>query len=93
MCHSARLAQRNLPAKHESARKGLNKKSAAKEGRNILEISIFKVSIIKWIFFRNKKTAILTEKGEKVRTTANLVENSRTLSQKNEASYRDNHAR
>ena len=67
-----------------------DKKSASKEGRIILEISIFKISIVKWIFFRNTKTAILTEK---VRTTANIVEKSRTLRQKNEASYRDNHAR
>ena len=39
VCHSARLAQRNLPAGQKKTTKGLsNKKSAAKEGRNIPEV-------------------------------------------------------
>ena len=44
-------------------------------------------------FSEIRKTAILTEKGEKIRTTANIVKNSCTSTRESEASYRDNHAR
>ena len=43
MCHSARLAQRNLSAGQKKTTKGLSKKkSAAREGRNILEFLFLK---------------------------------------------------
>ena len=89
---------------HELERKGLNsEKKARKKGRNILEdfdppskifwkegrniLSKFRLS--NGYFSEIRKTAILTEKAEKNRTTANLVKNSHTRTRKNEASYRD----
>ena len=94
MCHSARLAQRNLPAKHKLARKGLNdKKVLRRRVEKFWKFLFSKFRFSSGYFSETQKTAILTEKGEKVRTTANLVENSRPLTEKKEASYRDNHAR
>ena len=42
MCHSAKLAQRNLSTKHESERKGLNsKKVLERKGSKYREIFFF----------------------------------------------------
>ena len=53
------------------------RKSAAKEGREILKISNLKYSIVKWNFLRNTKNGHFDRKVEKRRTTAKIVENSR----------------
>ena len=95
MCHSARLAQRNLPAKHKKTIKGLNdKKKAAKEDRNILEVFFSsKLRLSNEYFSEIPKTAILPEKGGKVRTTANIVKTVARERQKHKVSYLDDHAR
>ena len=41
VCHSARLAQRNLPTKHELERKGLNSEKCLKGGSKYSEFQNF----------------------------------------------------
>ena len=54
VCHSARLAQRNLPAGQKLMTKGLsNKKSDAMEGLDVPKI--FKISIDGPVCLRNTK--------------------------------------
>ena len=68
--HSARLAQRHLPAKHELRRKGLNNEKVLER-----RVEMFQISINQQVFLRNTKNG---HKIEKNRTTANIVKNGRT---------------
>ena len=74
MCHSARLAQRNPPAKHELAKKSLNDEKELKRRVEIFWKFLFSEFRLKNEYFSEiQKTAILTEKVEKGRTTANIA--------------------
>ena len=63
-----------------------------KEGRNILEFLFLKFRLEEEYFSEIRKTAILTEKVTKIRTTTEIVKNSRTKDGKHEASYRGHNA-
>ena len=79
MSHSARLAQRNLPARQKKTTKGLSNKKVLRRRVEIFrKFKFFKISIDGQVFLRNKKDGHFDEKERKNRTTTNIVKNSRT---------------
>ena len=62
-------------------------------GSEYSRIFILKFRLEEEYFSEIRKTAILTKKAEKIRTTTDIVKNSRTRDGKYEASYRGNNAR
>ena len=66
MCHSARLAQRNLPAGQKKTTKGLsNKKVLLRRVEIFRKFKFLKFRLTGKFFSENKKTAVLTKKNEK----------------------------
>ena len=78
MCHSARLAQRNLPAGQKKTTKGLsNKKVLRKRVEIFRKFKFFKFRLTGKYFSEIQKDGHFDEKERKNRTTTNIVKNSR----------------
>ena len=79
MCHSARLAQRNLPAGQKKTTKGLsNKKVLRRRVKIFRKFIILKLGLTGKYFSEIQKDDHFDEKERKNRTTSNIVKNSRT---------------
>ena len=86
MCHSARLAQRNLPTGQKKTTKGLiNKKVLRRRVEIFRKFKFLKIRLTGKYFSEIQKDGHFDEKERKNRTTTNI--------EKNEASYRGNHTR
>ena len=63
ICHSARLAQRNFPTKHELERNGLNSEKVLERSVEIFwKFQLFKFSINERVFLRNTKNGHFDQK-------------------------------
>ena len=79
MCHSARLAQRNLPAGEKKTTKGLsNKKVLRMRVKIFRKFKFLKFRLTGKYFSEIQKDGRFDEKERKNRTTTNIVKNSRT---------------
>ena len=79
LCHSARLAQRNLPAGQKKTAKGLsNKKMLRKMVEIFRKFKFSKFRLTGKYFSEIQKEGHFDEKEQKNRTTTNIVKNSRT---------------
>ena len=76
MCHSARLAHRNLPAGQKKTTKGLsNKKVLQRRVEIFLKFEFLKFRLTGKYFSEIQKDGHFDEKERKNRTTTNLVRN------------------
>ena len=79
MCHSARLAQRNLAAGQKKTTKGLrNKKVLRRRVEIFRKFKFLKFRLTGKYFSEIQKDGHFDEKERKNRTTTNIVKNSRT---------------
>ena len=79
MCHSARLAQRNLPAGQKKTTKGLSNKKVLRRRVEIFrKFKFLKFRLTGKYFSEIQKDGHFDEKERKNRTTTNIVRNSRT---------------
>ena len=69
------MAQRNLPTKHETERKGLNSKKVLERRVRIFWNIIFKISIFKLTFLRNTKNGHFEPKSDKNQKNDRFCEN------------------
>ena len=94
VCHSARLAPRNLPARHENRNRSLSDKKLLRRRVRILwSFNYQKFDLCRHISQKCKNGHLEPESDEKEKNSWNSEKQSYGNDRKNKASYRDDHAR